>query len=66
MPLAKTTYSKTDKDTELEVKLVPDGKYNPTQDEVKTLAYVLGRWNDMKSARTRVDNDWKIYQKVIE
>lgn len=66
MPLAEKTYSKTDKVADLQVKLTPKWKYNPSEDERKTISYVLGRWNDMKWARSRVDNEWRIYQKIIE
>jgi DNA-binding PadR family transcriptional regulator len=66
MPTAKKTYSRTDKTETMNINLEPKGTYTPTEKERDTLKYVLDRWNNMKGARTRVDADWRIYQKVIE
>ena len=43
-----------------------DVNYQPSSDEIIKLSYIKTRYNDMKSARTIIDKDWNLYQRMID
>lgn len=40
--------------------------YTPSEEEKQKISYIDQRFSDMKSARSAVDKDWWIYQKMID
>jgi hypothetical protein len=66
MALAKTTYDSTNEEATFLEPLKPEKGYNPDVSEKKLITNVMKRFNEMKSARTRVDTDWQLWQKIME
>lgn len=64
--LAETKYEKTNKTADFLSPLIPQKTYTPWEEEGKILKNVLQRFTDMRSARTRVDQDWQLWQRIAE
>lgn len=64
--LADITYDTTKEASPFLEKLVPDKSYSASKEEWEIIKKVIDRFTDMKSARSRIDIDWQIWQLIIE
>jgi hypothetical protein len=64
--IADTTYSLTNKNSNFLEPLKPKTGYIISTEDSKTLTNVIKRFTEMKSARTRIDIDWQIWQQIAE
>ncbi len=66
MPLADTKYESTKEEVQMLEPLAPKGDFSISEKDKKTLNDVMNRYQQMRGARTRIDVDWQIWQKIIE
>lgn len=66
MPLADVSYEPTSKKAPFLEPMKPKAGYQPPADEKNRITKILQRFTEMKSARSRIDTDWQIWQKIIE
>ncbi len=64
--LALINYKDTKEDSNFLDPIKPETWYQISEKDKKTLTNVMKRFQDMKSARNRIDIDWKIWQQIIE
>lgn len=66
MPIASTTYEPTKLNPPFAEPMKPKMGYRISNEEKKTLEFVLKRFTDMKSARSRIDLDWQTWIRIAE
>lgn len=64
--LAEITYSNTDKNNTLFKDFKPEVWYEISEKDKNILNWVLKRFQDMRSFRTRIDTDWQLFQLISE
>lgn len=65
--LADTIYEQTTETVDITKPFEPkEVGYVPSEEESSLLTFVLQRFADMKSARSKIDQDWQLWQKIGE
>ena len=65
-PLAEITYKSTNEKNDIFEDFKPKTGYQISDEDKKILTWVLNRYTKMKSFRTRIDVDWKIWETILE